>query len=90
MWAHSPLLWKIRHVRGHQDDYKAQKDLDRWEKLNTEVDAIAKAHIVEVKRQPRYVHILEEPWSIWLGDQKVTKNLSSTLYEVAHSEDAQL
>ncbi len=30
LWASSPLQWKFRHVRGHQDDHADARDLDRW------------------------------------------------------------
>jgi hypothetical protein len=38
----SPLKWKFRHVKGHQDDYAGP--LDRWAALNVEMDSLAKAH----------------------------------------------
>ena len=38
----SPLLWKHRHIKGHQDD-KATNFLDRWALLNIEMDLLAKA-----------------------------------------------
>ncbi len=42
-WAYSPILWKIRHVEGHQDDMQSVESLDRWGKLNVEMDKAAKA-----------------------------------------------
>ena len=38
----SKLLWKFRHVRGHQDNLMEIDDLDIWEKLNMVADAYAK------------------------------------------------
>jgi hypothetical protein len=29
MWKHSPTDWKVRHVKGHQDDLKICNDIDR-------------------------------------------------------------
>jgi hypothetical protein len=40
----SPIQWTSRHVYGHQDDDKAQADLDRWEQINVDMDAAAKLH----------------------------------------------
>ncbi len=44
-WKNSPVHWKFRHVAGHQDDHTSVDNLDRWGKLNVEMDHLAKAHI---------------------------------------------
>eukprot|EP00957_Ditylum_brightwellii_P176942 13478124-Ditylum_brightwellii.AAC.1 len=36
----SPLIWKWRWVKGHQDDFYGP--LDRWASLNVEMDSAAK------------------------------------------------
>jgi hypothetical protein len=89
LWAHSQLLWKIRQVRGHQDKRKSQEVLDQWGTLNTEIDPIGKAHILEAQRNPRQFHISEEPWSIYIGDYNIMKKLLTAIYEVVHSVNAQ-
>ena len=38
----SPLQWKFRHIKGHQDEVKEYTDLNRWEQLNVQADIIAK------------------------------------------------
>jgi hypothetical protein len=45
LWAYSPLTWKFCHVKGHQDDHSPQEHLDRWARLNIEMDKRAKGHI---------------------------------------------
>ncbi len=45
LWACSPIQWKFRHVRGHQDDHMAISELDGWATLNVETDATAKKNI---------------------------------------------
>jgi hypothetical protein len=40
LWNRSPLPWKIRHVKGHQDDDQDYESLDRWARLNIEMDKI--------------------------------------------------
>jgi hypothetical protein len=85
-WLYSPLLWKIRHVKGHQDDHTAIQQLDRWGQLNVEMDLLAKAYIPFAKSQPRHFTILGEPWSIWVGGKKIVKDITETLYEIAHVE----
>ena len=37
LWAQSPIRWKFRHVKGHQDDVSHFDDLDRWARLNVEI-----------------------------------------------------
>jgi hypothetical protein len=41
----SPITWTLRHIKGHQDDSKPMPDLDRWARLNVEMDTRAKTHI---------------------------------------------
>ncbi len=53
-WQHSPILWKVRHVRGHQDKHTAIDNLDRWSRLNVEMDQLAKAYIEVAKVRPRH------------------------------------
>ena len=43
----SPVLWKFRHVSGHQDKIKQLLDLDIWERLNVQADDLAKAYLWE-------------------------------------------
>jgi hypothetical protein len=40
----SQIIWKAKHVSGHQDDYNAYNNLDRWEQLIVDMDALAKKH----------------------------------------------
>jgi hypothetical protein len=52
LWAQSPISWKFKHVRGHQDDRSSIESLDRWAKLNVEMDTKAKRHMTIAKRTP--------------------------------------
>jgi hypothetical protein len=65
LWAHSPLTWTFKHIRGHQDDHLPQDKLDRWAKLNIEMDMKAKKHIPIARRSPRHYLLSAEPWSLW-------------------------
>ena len=44
MIAKSPIKWMCRHVAGHQDDDDGIEVLDRWAKLNIEMDSLAKVY----------------------------------------------
>ncbi len=88
LWAYSPLTMKFCHVKGHQDDHSTPKDLDRWAKLNMEMDTRAKRHLEIVKRSPRHYIIMAEPWSLWCSDKKIILDLSDTIYDLVHSEEA--
>jgi hypothetical protein len=83
---YSPLLWKIRHVKGHQDDHTAVQQLDRWGQLNVEMDLLAKAYIPFAKCQPRHYTISGKHWFLWVGGKKIVKDIAETLYEIAHVE----
>jgi hypothetical protein len=51
-------------MKGHQDDHTALESLDRWAKLNIEMDAKAKNHMAIARRTPRHYMIAHEPWSL--------------------------
>jgi hypothetical protein len=88
LWAYSPLTWKFRHVKGHQDDHSPHEKLDRWAKLNVEMDKRAKQHMEIAKRSPRHFMIAAEPWSIWYHGKKIMSDLTETLYDLVHSDEA--
>lgn len=86
----APLTWKFRHVKGHQDDHSSHDQLDRWAKLNVEMDSRAKRHIEIAKRSPRHYMIANEPWSIWYEEKKIISDLTETIYDLVHSEEAKV
>jgi hypothetical protein len=85
LWKHSPIDWKVRHVKGHQDDLKSSDDIDRGGKLNIEMDSLAKSHITYAKTCQRHFMLSHEPWSVWRNGGKIIKKLEQTLYEVVHA-----
>ena len=79
----SPLQWKFRHVKGHQDDFVGP--LDRWATLNVEMDMLAKAHwarSVTLGRSSSSIHC--EPWSVWYQQVKLVSPIRDTIYEIIH------
>jgi hypothetical protein len=44
----SPLQWTFLHLDGHQDDYLAFEELDRWAQLNVIVDKNAKRCLTSI------------------------------------------
>jgi hypothetical protein len=61
----SPLMWTFKYVEEYQDDTMALDKLDRWARLNVEVDALAKAHGPIAAAQQRHFIVPFEPWSLW-------------------------
>jgi hypothetical protein len=88
LWALSPIKWKFRHIMGHQDDHVALDKLDRWAKLNIEMDKRAKQHIHIAQRSPRHYMIYAEPWSVWSHGKKIVTDFSDTIYDIVHSNEA--
>ncbi len=88
LWAYSPISWRFKHVKGHQDDHTALGSLDRWAKLNIEMDAKAKNHMAIAKRPPHHYMIVHEPWSLWFEDKKITSDLPITIYDLVHASSA--
>ncbi len=66
----SQIHWTFRHIKGHQDDSIPLSSLDRWAKLNIEMDARAKDHINIARQKPRQSVIGQEPWSLWIQGKK--------------------
>jgi hypothetical protein len=52
------------------------------------MDQRAKQHMEIAKRSPRHFMIAAEPWSIWYQGKKIMSDLSETVYDLVHSDDA--
>jgi hypothetical protein len=76
MWKQSPIDWRVRHVECHQDDFKTQDDIDRWRRVNIEMDALTKSHINYTKTCLRHFALFHEPWTLWMNGDKVKKKLT--------------
>ena len=66
----SPLTWTFHHVRGHQDDHIEYHMLDRWARLNVDMDQLAKLYwdTLVATNPPVQPFHLEPPlgqWTIW-------------------------
>jgi hypothetical protein len=81
-------MWNTRHVDGHQVDTKEASEIDIWGKLNIVMDALAKEHISVAKTKPRHHLVQDEPWSLWYLNQKPSNNISSTVFDIVHFEEA--
>ena len=60
MLASSPIKWTCHHVAGHQDD-DGIKVLDRWAKLNIEMDSLVKVYWNDMVDQHQAVNSPIEP-----------------------------
>jgi hypothetical protein len=87
-WLYSKIQRKISHVAGHQDDDVPFDTLDRWGKLNAEIDAQAKAFINVAKQNPRHHLTKSEPWSLWYHEKKIVKNIQTSIYEIVYLVEA--
>ncbi len=82
----SPIKQTISHLKGHQDE-DPYRVLDRWAKLNVQVDILVKAYWAETRDIPLNQHeqrIRGEGWTILMGKRKVCSRLKDTLYEYEH------
>jgi hypothetical protein len=81
------ITWLYRHVRGHQDDKKAINELDHWEKLNIEMDALAKHTLAQTPNCLSQI-AQGEPWSIWINQTKIIKDIATNIYDHIHGKEA--
>jgi hypothetical protein len=91
----SPLHWKFKHVKGHQDDYLQFDELDRPAQLNTIVDTLAKDKLTTLllpqhrnRRRPQ--HLPHESVEIyWTNERhhrhKISSSLVKTLTSYIHT-----
>jgi hypothetical protein len=77
--SRSPLQWRFHHVRGHQDSRKPVSSLDRYERLNCEMDSRAKAYRSSLMNSPSVWLVEGEPWPVWVGDKKISSDLPKVL-----------
>jgi len=80
------INWVGDHVKGHQDKHKHRR-LTRTERLNVEMDALAKSfwrhkciHNNGNIPQPPHIPIYGEGWQLWQGDRKMAHPNSHELY----------
>jgi hypothetical protein len=74
-----PLIWKPRHVKGHQDSLSYGRNLDIYAQLNVEMDATAKRHMSLAKMSPWHHYTSHEPWSLWFSGKKLIGNLDNII-----------
>ncbi len=84
----SSITWTPRHVKGHQDDNQRYRRLDRWARLNVEMDCTAKVYWNQVyfsgQHAPQHHAIDGEGWTIWFGDVKMASPKTDLLYGAIH------
>ena len=86
--ASSPITWKYRHVRGHQDKHIPFHLLDPWSQLNVEMDTLAKVYWNETSTTvPPFYPANSSGWSIWTAERKLTTWDRNQLYNFSNSHD---
>jgi hypothetical protein len=81
--ARSPITFHTKWVQGHQDSLPGRhRRLDPWALLNVEMDLLAKDRLARqtLVVTPPDNTITDEPWQLWLGNTKVSNNLTKQLY----------
>ena len=80
----SPLIWKFRHIRSHQDTLKEWNTLNRWEKLNVHMDELAgrlRERTNDRRAEYRYCgEIQDAPPGVYVEGNKVVSKLKRQLY----------
>ena len=71
--ASSPIKWTSHHVAGHQDDDGIEV-LDRWAKLNIEMDSLVKVYWNDMVDQHQAVNspIEHEYWPVYISGRKIS------------------
>ena len=89
----SPLTWKSKWVKGHQDEKGKTTVLDEWATTNVRCDELATEkweatmEIDSANPRPVVDTLLGETWTLWLDDRKRSTNLDEALYRHAKADD---
>jgi hypothetical protein len=72
--ASSPIRWKFRHVRGHQDKHVPIHLLDLWSQFNVEMDSLAKTYWNETQMTVKPLYPSNSlGWSLlWIRPRKLS------------------
>ena len=78
----SPITWKFRHIKGHQDE-EVDATLDRWAILNIQMDSLAKMYWMEKFDQTPQPNplIAGEYWPVFIQGRKIYSSLRTSLYK---------
>jgi hypothetical protein len=85
----SPIEIELFHIKGHQDDVPYNV-LNRFESLNVVMDSHAKAHWTTVHDDDDFVRhewIPGEGWPLWIGFEKTTGEVHTSITEQVHTSD---
>jgi hypothetical protein len=81
MLENSPITWKWRHVAGHQDN-DGIEELDRWARLNIEMDSLAKVYWNDMSEEQAVgCAIANEYWPVGIRGEKVLLRLDEWMRE---------
>lgn len=81
----SPITWRWRHVKGHQDRHTTLDQLDWRSQLNVEIDSLAKAYWNETyaSHQPFY-DTSDGSWHFGFGNRQFSHLDRKLVYESCH------
>jgi hypothetical protein len=84
----SPITWKFRHVRGHQDKTIPFHMLDLWSQLNVEMDSLAKTFWNQTQSTVAPFYPTNSfGWSLWIGKRKLSTWDRTAFYDHVNSTD---
>ena len=86
----TPITWVSKWVKGHQDD-DVTAELDDWAKLNVAMDWQAKLHWERHYPLPqltRQYKVFGEPWPLWLGKEKLCRDLRGQIINIVNGTPA--
>ena len=95
---HSPIKWKMAHIKGHQDSNLQYEELSRAAQLNVEADNLAKEAARRIIDNHLTIDIHQaltfKSCEIWVngaeGTSKVSSELTKTLRTLIHSKSLRL
>ena len=86
--ANSPIKWKHRHVKGHQDDSVPYDELDVISQANVDVDNLAKIELRRDRQVREESVLLGQCWRLKIKckDEHIQGNIEQELRSVIYEE----
>ena len=86
--ANSPIKWKSKHVKGHQDRTTLYKDLDVVSQANVDVDELAKIELQRFRDIDEDQVLEGQCWQVknMMNEDRIQGNVESSLRRIFYEE----
>ena len=87
--ANSPIKWKNKHIKGHQDNNTPYADLDIISQANVNVDTLAKIELQRNREVDDHQVLPGQCWKLLnsTDGERIQGNIESSLWQVIYEDE---